>query len=188
MESATPTQSRAPHAPGGGASAADSTDASRRETSREERLVSLSLELLGGSKTLKIHGLEHQPLSRIELHKAMRRGAFSYAVLDTLLAGLGALKKKDVADVLGVSARTLDRQRSAPGRSMPAGVASRTWMLAETMAKASEVFGGVRQAEAWMDKPAMGLDGCRPIEMLQTLQGAEVVNDFLTRLEYGVYS
>jgi putative toxin-antitoxin system antitoxin component (TIGR02293 family) len=56
------------------------------------------------------------------------------------------------------------------------------------MAKASEVFGGVRQAEAWMDKPAMGLDGCRPIEMLQTLQGAEVVNDFLTRLEYGVYS
>ncbi|WP_018912850.1 antitoxin Xre/MbcA/ParS toxin-binding domain-containing protein [Thiomonas sp. FB-6] len=148
----------------------------------------LSMDLLGGAKALKIQVLKNQPYSRIELHKAMRQGAFSYAVLDTLLAGLGALKRKDVADVLGVSTRTLDRQRTAPERSMPADLASRTWMLAETMAKASEVFGGVQQAEAWMDKPAMGLDGCRPIEMLQTLQGVEVVNDFLTRLEYGVYS
>lgn len=148
----------------------------------------LSMELLGGSKALKIHGIKNQPLGRMELHRAMLEGAFSYAVLDALMAGLSALKRKDVADVLGVSTRTLNRQRTAPERSMPADVASRTWMLAETMAKASEVFGGVQQAEAWMDKPAMWLDGCRPIEMLQTIQGAELVNDLLTRIEYGVYS
>ncbi len=191
MESTTPTKARVPRVPRvhrDRVSAAASSVPSRHETSREERLVTLSMDLLGGAKALKIHVLENRPFSRIELHKAMREGAFSYAVLGTLMAGFGALKKKDVADVLGVSTRTLDRQRTAPERSMPADVASRTWMLAETMAKASEVFGGVRQAEAWMDKPAMGLDGCRPIEMLQTLQGAEVVSDFLTRLEYGVYS
>ena len=34
----------------------------------------------------------------------------------------------------------------------------------------------------------MGLDGKRPIELLQTVQGAELVTDFLTRLEYGVYN
>ena len=90
--------------------------------------------------------------------------------------------------MIGVSSRTLERQRAAPDRPMPADVASRTWMLAETIAKAAEVFGGLEQAEEWMGKPSMGLDGSRPIEMLQTVQGAEVVNDFLGRLEYGVYS
>jgi uncharacterized protein (DUF2384 family) len=34
----------------------------------------------------------------------------------------------------------------------------------------------------------MGLDGQRPIDLLQTVQGAELVNDFLGRLEYGVYT
>jgi putative toxin-antitoxin system antitoxin component (TIGR02293 family) len=55
-------------------------------------------------------------------------------------------------------------------------------------AKAAEVFGSMEAAEIWMSKPAMGLDGHRPIDLLQTAQGAEIVNDFLTRLEYGVYS
>ncbi len=187
-ESTTPTKARMPRVHRDRVSAAAPPAPSRHEISREERLVNLSMDFLGGPKALKMHGLGNHPFSRIELHKAMREGAFSYAVLDTLMAGLGALKKKDVAGVLGVSTRTLDRQRTAPERAMPADVASRTWMLAETMAKASEVFGGVKQAESWMDKPALGLDGLRPIEMLQTLQGAEVVNDLLTRLEYGVYS
>jgi putative toxin-antitoxin system antitoxin component (TIGR02293 family) len=39
-----------------------------------------------------------------------------------------------------------------------------------------------------MNRPAAGLDGKRPIEMLQTVQGTEIVTDFLTRLEYDVYS
>lgn len=56
-----------------------------------------------------------------------------------------------------------------------------------TAAKAVEVFGSIEAAERWMDKPAMGLDGHRPIDLLQSAQGAEIVNDFLTRLEYCVY-
>lgn len=61
-------------------------------------------------------------------------------------------------------------------------------VVAETLAKATEIFGGQEEAEHWMNKPAMGLDGQRPIDLLQTVQGAELVNDFLGRLEYGVYS
>ena len=71
---------------------------------------------------------------------------------------------------------------------MPADLASKAWLFAETLAQATEIFGGKEEAECWMSKPAMGLDGQRPIELLQTVQGAELVNDFLTRLEYGVYS
>lgn len=161
------------------------------EPSREARILARSIDLLGGVRSIDeqvAQILKNAEAGRMALHKAMREGRFSYSSLGALVDGLSELKRKDVADVIGVSSRTLERQRAAPDRPMPADVASRTWMLAETIAKAAEVFGGLEQAEKWMGKPAMGLDGSRPIEMLQTVQGAEVVNDFLGRLEYGVYS
>lgn len=71
---------------------------------------------------------------------------------------------------------------------MPTDLASRTWLFAETLAKATEVFGGRAQAEGWMSREAMGLDGARPIDLLTTVQGAELVNEFLGRLEHGVYN
>lgn len=60
--------------------------------------------------------------------------------------------------------------------------------VAETLAKATDIFGTKDEAERWMSRPAMGLDGQRPIDLLQTVQGTELVNDFLVRLEYGVYT
>jgi uncharacterized protein (DUF2384 family) len=39
-----------------------------------------------------------------------------------------------------------------------------------------------------MSSEVMGLDGARPIELLRTVQGAELVNEFLVRLEHGVYT
>lgn len=59
---------------------------------------------------------------------------------------------------------------------------------AEIVAKAVEVFGGKQQAKEWLGRPAMGLDRQRPIELLQTLEGAEIVASFLGRVEYGVYT
>jgi Protein of unknown function (DUF2384) len=60
--------------------------------------------------------------------------------------------------------------------------------LEQILTQASEVFGGREAAEAWMSRPAMGLDGLRPIDWLQTAEGVQVVRDFLARLEYCVYS
>ena len=61
-------------------------------------------------------------------------------------------------------------------------------LCAETLAKATEVLGSKDDAQRWLEMAALGLDGQRPIDLLQTPAGAELVNDFLTRLEYGVYT
>lgn len=71
---------------------------------------------------------------------------------------------------------------------MPTDLASRTWLFAEALAKATDVFGGREEAERWMSQEAMGLDGARPIDLLRTVQGAELVKEFLGRLEQGVYN
>lgn len=60
-------------------------------------------------------------------------------------------------------------------------------IVEQILTQAAEVFGGREAAEAWMSRPAMGLDGLRPIDWLQTAEGVQVVRDFLARLEYCVY-
>jgi putative toxin-antitoxin system antitoxin component (TIGR02293 family) len=147
-----------------------------------QRLYSLSCRYLGGTKFWR-----HRPASRSDVHAAIVRGV-PYGSLIFLVSQVKGLQEGDVAKVLGVSTRTLRRQSDTPDKPMPADLASKAWLFAETLAKATEIFGGKEEAERWMSRPATGLDGRRPIELLQTVQGAELVNDFLTRLEYGVYS
>jgi putative toxin-antitoxin system antitoxin component (TIGR02293 family) len=151
-------------------------------TSVSRRLYALSLGYLGGKKFW-----HHQLSSRADIHSAIVSGV-PYGSVIFLVNQIKGLEEGDVAKVLGISTRTLRRQSETPDKQMPADLASKAWLFAETLAKATEVFGGKEEAERWMSKPAMGLDGQRPIDLLQTVQGAELVNDFLTRLEYGVYS
>ena len=49
-------------------------------------------------------------------------------------------------------------------------------------------FGSREAAERWLERPAIGLDRKRPIDLLITNAGAEMVEKFLGRLEYGVYT
>jgi putative toxin-antitoxin system antitoxin component (TIGR02293 family) len=74
------------------------------------------------------------------------------------------------------------------GARLNAEVSSRTWKFAEMVAKATSVFGDKHAAEAWMLRPALGLDGKRPFDLLETETGREVVEDFLGRIEYSVYT
>jgi putative toxin-antitoxin system antitoxin component (TIGR02293 family) len=71
---------------------------------------------------------------------------------------------------------------------MPAHPTSNTLPSAEMLVKAAELFGGQQEAQRWMSLPVMGLDGARPVELLRTLQGAQLVTAFLERLEHGVYN
>ena len=139
-------------------------------------------DLLGGAKLLK-----RVPSSRAEVHATIVHG-IPYSALFFLTDHITALSEVDVANVIGISTRTLRRQKEEPKKPMPTDLASKTWLFAETLAKAADVFGGKAEAERWMSDEAMGLDGARPIDLLRTVQGAELVNEFLGRLEYGVYN
>ena len=141
-----------------------------------------AIEFMGGRRLFK-----QWPQSRAEIHGALVKG-LPYAVLVHIVDHLSALSLDEIADAVGISGRTLRRQRDQPERPMPPDLASKTWFLAETLAQASAVFGGRDAAERWMAHPAMGLDGARPIDLLRTLQGAELVTEFLGRLEHGVYN
>jgi putative toxin-antitoxin system antitoxin component (TIGR02293 family) len=63
-----------------------------------------------------------------------------------------------------------------------------TRKFAEILSRATTLFGSQATAEQWLEQPATGLDQRRPIDLMTTPTGLELVDDYLGRIEYGVYT
>lgn len=57
-----------------------------------------------------------------------------------------------------------------------------------TMDIATDVFGSSEAAMAFMDAPAMALDGQRPADLIKTEEGAALVEAHLVRLDTCTYT
>lgn len=57
----------------------------------------------------------------------------------------------------------------------------------ELLKRVESMLGRRQSAERWIAKPARGLDGARPVDMLASAEGVKLLEEFLVRLEYGVY-
>jgi putative toxin-antitoxin system antitoxin component (TIGR02293 family) len=65
---------------------------------------------------------------------------------------------------------------------------SHTRKFTEILARATTLLGAQTAAEQWLEQPAIGLDQRRPIDLMTTPAGPELVEDYLGRIEYGVYT
>jgi putative toxin-antitoxin system antitoxin component (TIGR02293 family) len=92
-----------------------------------------------------------------------------------------------VLKAMGISERTLQRAETADKR-LDTNASDRTLRLAAVTEQAIEVLGSQEAAERWLSTPAIGLDQRRPIDLLQSSKGTELVKTLLTRIDYGVYA
>ena len=139
-------------------------------------------DLLGGTRVLGC--TLRNPL---DAHEMLLQGLPGKALCH-LIDRLVILRKTDSLEkAVGMSPRTLQRRRHAPAKPLGKAQSRKTWQFAGILAKAMQVLGSQEEAEHWLERPAIGLDQRRPIDLLETPAGAELVEDFLTRLEYGVY-
>jgi putative toxin-antitoxin system antitoxin component (TIGR02293 family) len=144
--------------------------------------VARTAEFLGGKKVLL-----QQVHNRLEVHDLLERGLPS-AVLDRVVKKVAILNTQVLLEkTVGISVRTLQRNREAP-RLLSPEQSGRTWKFAEILARAIDVFGSQKEAEAWLDRPAMPLNQRKPIDLLSTTAGVESIEELLTRIEYGVYT
>lgn len=141
------------------------------------------MELLGGPKVLA-----WRVSNPLDAHEMLLRG-LPPSALDHLVAKLIVIQKADSLEkAFGMSLRTYQRRKDAPQKPLSQEQSGRAWKFAEILSKATSVFGSQEQAEQWLERPAIGLDQRRPIDLLATPAGVELVEDYLTRLEYGVYA
>jgi putative toxin-antitoxin system antitoxin component (TIGR02293 family) len=140
-------------------------------------------ELLGGARVLPRH-----PKSALDAHELLLDGLPSSALFH-LVGKLSVLQKPESLEkAFGMSLRTYQRRKDDHTRPLSQEQSGRAWKFAEILTKATDVFGSQEDAEQWLEQPAIGLDQRRPIDLLATPAGVEIVEDHLERLEYGVYA
>ena len=147
-----------------------------------EAVLFQAVGLLGG-----LHVLGRAVASQLDVHDMVLDGMPTKA-LDHLLDGLVIMRRDSLFDgALGMSLRTIQRHKDSGNRALNREQSGRTWKVAEILAKAIDVFGSRAEAEAWLERPAVGLDQRRPIDLLATISGTEIVEIFLSQVDHGVY-
>jgi putative toxin-antitoxin system antitoxin component (TIGR02293 family) len=142
------------------------------------------VELLGGPEVLG-----RRIGSGLEAHDLIFGGLPAESLLSLVdAASILSAHEGNLDKALGISMRTLQRRRSGASRArLSAEQSGRLWKFAELLGRATAIFGSQEEAEAWFQRPALAFDGRLPIDLLGTPAGVELVEDHLTRLEYGVY-
>jgi putative toxin-antitoxin system antitoxin component (TIGR02293 family) len=93
-----------------------------------------------------------------------------------------------VERITGKSVRTVQRlaKETEPVR-LNQQQSTVAFQYAQTLEHATNVFGSQQLAEDWLKKPCKYLDGHVPLELIDNALGFHVVEDYLTRIEHGVY-
>ena len=144
--------------------------------------VEFAMELLGGRRVL-----HRQVATEKDAHDLVLRGIPAEAMAK-LFAGVLSLSSDVLLAAIGVSERSFARRKAAPKARLPVNESERLWRFAEVLAHATRVFGSQAEAEQWLDRPAIGLDHHKPIDLLRTHPGTRLVSEYLTRIEHGVYA
>jgi putative toxin-antitoxin system antitoxin component (TIGR02293 family) len=139
-------------------------------------------DLLGGPRILS-----RRITSALDAHELLLDGLPGSA-LTHFVSHLLFLQTDSLEKAFGMSLRTFQRRKDAPDKPLSQEQSGRTWKFAEILAKATDVFGSQEDAEQWLERPAIGLDQRRPIDLLATPAGIELVEQYLIRLAYGVYA
>lgn len=122
-------------------------------------------------------------LSLIEQHDLVLQG-ISMLRLKEIIGCFTNLTEEDILPVLGIGKRAFETRKTEVLKSEPLGA---LLDLIAVVQRATDVLGNREAAETWMRQRAVAFDGLRPVELLSTRPGAMLVEDHLTRMEYGVY-
>jgi putative toxin-antitoxin system antitoxin component (TIGR02293 family) len=140
------------------------------------------VNFLGGKQVFK-----KTITSKLDVHEVILKGIPGGA-LTYMVEHIKTMKPADLVQALGVSIRTVQRRTGAPQRPLSQDQGGRAWKFAEVLTKATDVFGTQSDAEKWLTTPAVALDQRRPVDLLSSPAGVEMVEQLLGRLEYGVYT
>ncbi|GAA4456924.1 hypothetical protein GCM10023189_26880 [Nibrella saemangeumensis] len=100
------------------------------------------------------------------------------------IADLTGYKREQLALVFDTSVKTFQRYEREEKNLSPQD-SEKALKIFVLFSKGAEVFGSVNHFRRWMDKPAYGLGGQTPFDLLHTSGGIDLIMDELIRIEYG---
>jgi putative toxin-antitoxin system antitoxin component (TIGR02293 family) len=119
-----------------------------------------------------------------ELIRKIQKG-LRFSELETLQNSID-MPFEQLAAKLSISRSTLQRRKAA-GRLSP-DESDKVMRLSRLLEHATNVFGDIERARAWLKFPQRGLGGAVPLDYAETEVGAREVDNLLGRIEYSVYT
>jgi putative toxin-antitoxin system antitoxin component (TIGR02293 family) len=119
-----------------------------------------------------------------DLIRQIQKG-LRFSELETLQNSID-MPFEQLAAKLSISRSTLQRRKTA-GRLSP-DESDKVMRLSRLLEHATNVFGDIEKARAWLKFPQRGLGGAVPLDYAETEVGAREVDNLLGRIDYGVYS
>ena len=116
---------------------------------------------------------------------SIRRG-FPYEIYD-LIKERTPFKEEDWADFLGVSTRTLQRNKIKKDFVFDSIQTEKIVELAEVTMLGKEVFDSKEQFYLWLNTPSFALGSLKPFDLLKDSYGKEMVMNELNKIQYGVF-
>jgi putative toxin-antitoxin system antitoxin component (TIGR02293 family) len=139
--------------------------------------------LLGGDSVVGVA----DPTDPYSAHEILVHGLPNRAV-GHLTNQLTVMTHQSFERAIGISSRTIQRWGKSPSQKLSQEQGGRVWKFAELLTKATAVLGSQTEAEQWFERPAVGLNQERPIDLLSTPAGTGLVEEHLDRLAHGVYT
>jgi putative toxin-antitoxin system antitoxin component (TIGR02293 family) len=133
-------------------------------------------------KVLKVLGLR-RGVGSLDLVEALRRGLPSSAF--GRVADLAGVSREEAIRVLRIGRASVFR-KVASKRPLAPDESQKVARLARITLLAEYVLEDPQRGRAWLTEPVPALGGQRPIELLDTDEGARTVEETLLRLEYGI--
>lgn len=127
-------------------------------------------------------------LSAMAVYRLITKG-FSLKDLLGMLSLLDpVLVAKVISRTTGKSARTIQRlsRREVPVQ-LTAHQSAIALQYAKVLERALNVFGTMDLVQSWLSRPCNRLDGEVPLNIIDSPLGFQAVQDYLERIEYGLY-
>ena len=136
--------------------------------------------MLGGKATFKMI-----PKTSNDWHTLLE-GGLPLSALECFKQAT-ALSDAQLALLVGISGKTLQRARSARKR-LDTVTSDRLFRTARIVALAGTVLESSERGIAWLGRAQIGLGGKAPFALMTTEAGCAQVEQLLLRIEHGVYS
>ena len=140
----------------------------------------VTIETLLGGRAL----IGHPVKTEMDLYELSRVGIPKKSLLH-LLAALN-LSLRAVSELLNVTERTIQRKQDQ--ELLDRATTEQVLQIAEVFSRGNAVFGSTKAFQLWMDLENTALGGKRPLELLASRYGAQLVLDVIGRIEHGVIS
>lgn len=130
----------------------------------------------------KFNGISYKP-NPSELINLIREGVPGSSLNNTAMV-LG-ITQAQICKLLHMSPRTAQRGASC---KLDVDKSDHLIQIAKAFQRCVDMFGGKEKAIRWVKSPNHSLGGQHPLDLMDTKEGIELIQDALIRLEYGVYA